>query len=248
MIHRQHILQKFSISTRSFLAALLTSLSLLQVSCGSNTFSDFEEKDPAEDAAVALEQGNPTRAVNILTKALEDDSENQTLLSLLGMAYAQRAGVDPLTFVERMGSDSSSNSGNGVTALFGVMPEATSERIADVDLAISTLYRIPTADLKAWDKLKLAMFQTAAMTLRAKALDSNGDGALAPEEVLELSTDNAVAIVNQLAQASGLLSSDLGIGGTSNAGSRVSAIQEAIADQPGSTDEERLRNYLANRG
>ena len=148
--------------------ALFAVVMMALTGCGSNTFKEFEEEEPAEDAAVALEQGNPTRAINILTKALEEDSDNQIYLSLLGMAYAQRAGVDPLTFVERMGSDSSGSSGNGVTALFDVMPEATSDRISDVDLAVATLYRIPSADLQAWDKLKLAMFQTAAMTLRAK--------------------------------------------------------------------------------
>ena len=55
--------------------------------CGANPLKTYEEKDPAEDAAVALENNDPNKAIQILTDALEGDPTNAKFISLLAMAY-----------------------------------------------------------------------------------------------------------------------------------------------------------------
>jgi len=235
---------------------ILAILSLLSCfGCGPNTFKSLEQEDPAEDATVALENNEPEKAIKILTDALEDEPNNEQYISILGLAYAQRAGVDPLTLAERMGSSSSSStsssSSNGLTSMFSYMPDATDANIADVDLAISTLLRIPGANFKSYDILKLAIFQTAAMVLRAKALDTDGDGQLSTDEILAMSAESALAIITQLASAAATFSggSENGVSSTTEAASQqITKIQTAIDSSEGSDSAEKLKNYLGKSG
>lgn len=220
-------------------------------SCGPNLFKDVEKKDPAEDATVALEAGKPDDAISILTDALADDPGNEQYLSILSLAYAQRAGIDPLTLAQKMGSgsggssSSSSSSSNSLTALFAFMPEATDANIADVDLAIAALGQIPAANLKSYDILKLAIFQTSAMVLRTKALDTDGDGTISAAELLAMSPTSAAAILGQLANAA-ISFSGTGEGSTTNAaaGAKIEQIRSSIASEAGETDADKLKSYL----
>ena len=238
------------------LRILFASMTLaLIAACGTNPFKTYDKKDPAEDASVALEQNNPQKAINILEAALADDPGNVTYTSLLSMAYAQRAGIDPLTLAQKMGTSTTSSStssttstapANGVTSLFSVMPAATDANIADVDKAVALIISIPNASRISADTLKLAMFQTAAMTLRAKALDTNGDGVLSPAELLAMSTTSATAILSQLAGAAGAFAGNTSTSTTDAAASaQVTKIQAAIDACPGASTDEKLKNYLA---
>jgi hypothetical protein len=221
----------------------------LIATCGPNPYKTLEKKDPAEDATVALENDDPQKAIDILTAALGDSPGNIQYMSILALAYAQRAGVDPLTLAQKMGSSSSStgsSSGNGVTSLFGVMPPATQAAIDDVDAAIALLVAIPSAQRGSYDVLKLAMFQTASMTLRSKMLDTDGDGVLSPSELLAMSTSNAAAILSQLAAAAGAFAGGSSTSATDQAASeQISKISAAIAAEPGATDADKLKSYLA---
>lgn len=216
--------------------------------CGSNPYKSYEEKDPAEDATVALENNDANKAISILTDALEADPDNVIYKSVLALAYAQRAGIDPLTIAQKMGTSSSSSStssGNGLTSLFSIMPDATDANIADVDVAVALLYSIPTAQRISADILKLAMFQVAAMTLRSKQLDTDGDGVLSTAELLQMTPESAVAILSQLAAAAGIYSGSTSTSTTDKAASeQISKIQTTIQDQPGATDQEKLQSYL----
>lgn len=224
---------------------LLLMTLVYSVGCGPNPYKSLEKQDPAEEATIALENDNAQKAIDILTRALDDDPGNQQFISILALAYAQRAGVDPLTLAQNMGDSSGSSSGNGVTALFGIMPPATLATIADVDTAVALLLSIPTAELKSYDILKLAMFTTAAMTLRAKILDTNGDGILSTEELLAMTAEQALSILTQLATSASAFST----GGTSSstdqaASEQVSKIQDAINAEEGADATEKLRSYL----
>lgn len=219
-------------------------------SCGANPYKSYEKKDPAEDATVALENNDADKAISILTDALEGDPTNTTYKSILALAYAQHAGIDPLTLAQKMGGSSSSQStaaasGNGLTSLFSIMPEATDANISDVDTAVTLLLSIPSPRITA-DTLKLAMFQIASMTLRSKQLDTDGDGVLSTEELLQMSVSSATAILSQLASAAGAYSG----AGTSTttdqaAAAQITKIQTAIQAESGASDQEKLKSYLA---
>ncbi len=222
-----------------FIATLLTA-------CGPNSFTSLEKSDPAEDSTIALEEGNPQKAIDILTDALEGDPGNLQYISLLSMAYAQRAGVDPVTLIQNMSSTSSLAESNSITSLFSIMPPATETAIADVDTAVALLLTIPGSDRKTYDTLKLALFQTASMTLRSKILDTNGDGILSTEELMAMSSASALAMLSQIAGAVSAFADGNSTSATDKAASeQISKIQTAINAESGATDEEKLKNYLA---
>ena len=94
---------------------------LLQISCGKNA-AVSNKKDPAEDATLALEDGNPEKAISILEDALKDDADNYKLTSILASAYAQKAGIDPLSFALKLadqGSKTDSSSSSSSSSSLG---------------------------------------------------------------------------------------------------------------------------------
>jgi hypothetical protein len=225
------------------------SLSAAIVGCGANPLQSYEKSEPAEDATVALEQGNPDKAIVILTKALETEPENWVYVSILGLAYAERAGIDALTLAQKMAATSSSSSTNGVTSLFSIMPTATDSHIADVDKAVALMISIPAASRTTADILKIAMFQTSAMTLRTKKYDTNGDGEISVSELLAMSTGDATTMLSQLAAAALAFSSGSSTSTTDvAAAAQITSITTKITACPGTAQEDRLKNYLSKTG
>ena len=240
-----------SIKTRKQIVAILLLIYNL-FGCGANPLKSYETEDPAEDAAIALDEGNPNKAISILTKALEGDPSNAQYISLLAMAYAERGGIDALSLALKMASNNSSStasSANGVTALFDVMPEATDANIADVDTALALMGQLPSEAFNTAEKLKLAMFQTAALTLRTKKYDTNGDGVISAAEAMAMATADAATILSQLAGAAAAFSGGSSSSTTDQAASaQITTIQTAIATCPGATQEAQLQNYLSKTG
>jgi hypothetical protein len=221
-------------------------------SCGANPFKSYETKDPAEDATVALEQGHPEKAIDILTSALRDEPENWQYVSILALAYAERAGIDALTLAQNMASTSGSSGGsstNGVTSLFAILPVASDANISDVDQAVALMISIPSSSMTTADILKLAMFQTAALTLRTKKYDLNGDGIVSPAEILSMSAGDASTILSQLSGAAAAFAGGSSTSETDAAASaQISAIQSSISSCPGADQEAKLKNYLSKTG
>jgi hypothetical protein len=219
------------------------------VSCGSNPYKTYEKKDTAEDATIALEQDDPNKAISILETALESDSQNWQYISLLGMAYAERAGIDAITVAQKMATNSSNTSTSGVVALFAVMPSATDAHITDVDKAVTLMTSIPSASRTTADVLKIAMFETAALTLRTKKYDTDGDGTISAAEALAMSGTDATAILSQLASAAGVFSGSTISSTTDKAASaQITTIQTAITSCPGTDQQAKLKNYLSKTG
>jgi hypothetical protein len=234
-------------------AASLVLSTALVTACGGNPLKSYETKDPAEDAAVALEQGNPDKAISILTSALEDEPGHTRYISLLAMAYAERGGIDAVTLALKMASNGSSNtgssSGTGVSALFSVLPEATDARISDVDTAISLMAQLPADALNSAEKLKIAMFQTAALTLRTKKYDLDGDGIISAAEALAMSGTDATAILSNLASAAAVFAGSSSTSSTDQAAAaQITGIQTAISNCPGATQQAKLQNYVSRTG
>ena len=228
---------------------LTASLSLAIVGCGANPLKSYEKSEPSEDATVALEQGDPDKAIVILNKALASEPENWVYVSILGLAYAERAGIDALTLAQKMASTSTSSSTNGVTSLFAIMPTATDSHIADVDQAVALMISIPSASRTTADILKIAMFQTSAMTLRTKKYDTNGDGEISAAELLAMSTGDATTMLSQLAAAALAFSSGSSTSTTDvAAAAQITSISTKITACPGTSQETKLKNYLSKTG
>ncbi len=232
----------------------LLALALLFQGCGNNMLASGEPADPAEDATLALERGDEDKAIEILEDALADDPENAMFLSILALAHAQRAGVEPLAFAQRISSSATSSSetsatpqvGGSYAVMFQALPEATAENLADIDESVTILASIAADQHLPGDDFKLALYMTASMFLHIKVLDTNGDGTLSLDEVLNLSDANATGLLTQLLSAQAVL----GAGDTSDtsiakASAALGKYQAQIDAAEGSTSEEKLKNYLA---
>jgi hypothetical protein len=218
------------------------------IGCGANPYKSYEKSEPAEDATIALEEKDPDKAITILNAALLKEPENWVYVSILALAYAERAGISPMTLAASMAKNSG-GTGNGVTSLFSVMPTATDEHIADVDKALELIISIPAASRTTADILKTAMFQTSALTLRSKKYDLNGDGVISAEEALAMSGADATAIFSQLASAAAAFASGNSTSTTDvAAAAQITSITAKIATCPGDDKDAQLKNYLSKTG
>lgn len=220
-------------------------------SCSDNYLATGEAKDPAEDAALALERGDEDKAIDILESALTDDPDNANYLSVLSAAYAQRAGVEPLTIAQGMATSSSDDDGaddtsqSGLIAMFDIMPDATAQGLVDIDYAIVLIGTIPSDLRTAGDVFKFAIYQTASMVLHLKILDTDKDGDLSLDEITSLSDSSALGILTQLATATAILAGDADSATTAKAAESLARYQTQIDAAEGATQEEKLRNYMA---
>ncbi len=240
-------------------ATMGTILSTLWLTaCGSSIFSAVESKDPATEATVALEKNHPQEAIDILTAALKKHPNNYTYISLLASAKAKLVGIDFMRVILKMASngssqDSSSSTssstssattdaqGNDVTFLFSAMPEATQTNLDGLDEAISLMESIPEESLIPADEFKKTVFYTSRLALRTKKFDKNGDGLVSPVELLDLDDADADVIMESLFSASNSLEA---AGAEGVSAEQINTIKDAIANSPGDSTAERLRNYL----
>ena len=233
----------------NFIKITIVISGLVFISCGKNIYSSFESEPAAESATIALEEQKPDKAIAILEKAIAKDSSgtNYQLTSLLASAKAQKAGVDTIDLVLNLVNSSQSNSSdNGIVAMFTIMPEATSNNISLVTEARDLLISIPEASRTEADLFRLSMYYTAIMVLQTKALDLDGDGSLNANDLLAMSEQDAIAIISNLASAGSLLAEYSGEGGNATAANGVSAIYRAVEGTEGSSQKEKLSNYLSN--
>lgn len=226
---------------------IATTLSIA-FSCGQNAFESGETSDPAEDAVLALENGDPDSAIKTLESALEDDATNYIYISVLALAYAQRAGVEPLKFAQDFAEQSANSSSDEeaesyqFTLMFGVMPAPTDAILSDINKSVTLLNSIPSADRLPGDDFKLAMFNTASVVLATKSFDADSDGELSVAELTDLTDAQATALLARITAAEALIS-----GEPENAedAESFSAFRTSLDSQEGSTDEEKLKNLLA---
>lgn len=226
------------------------SIALASLACGQNVFRSREKSDPATDAALDLERDNPSGAIDLLTAALQSDPSNAQYLSILASAYAQRAGVEPLTLGSHMAesqSSSSSSTTSNITSLFSIMPAATATALADIDAATFIMAnRIAPAARQAGDTYKLAIFQTAAMVMHLKVFDTTGSGTLSASALASMSDATAITLLAQLASSQAILAANGSDKVSTNAAASLAKYQTQINAAPGTSVADKLRNYLAN--
>lgn len=195
---------------------------------------------------------NISAAINNLIDAGRSDVPN--LVSILASAKAQLHGVDPFKLALKFADQSSSNESNSnnnsqqqdtneLTLLFPVLPEATAENIQGLDKALTLLSSLGSYKT-ASEEYKEALLLTASIALSTKALDSDGDGEISALEAVTLSDAVASVLIEQIAAA--VISAAAGDGqDVSASAEQIQKIQSQIDAQEGSTDEEKLRNFIA---
>ena len=225
---------------------LLMTIPFILIACGTNSFAPYDTSaDPAEEAARALDEGKSDKALEILDEALASDPNNYVYISLKASAKAQSAGVDTMDFALAMAEEGVST--GGIVGLFSVVPAASASNISLLQEAVTLMESIPSAQLTAGDQFKASMFNTCLMTLHTKALDTDGDGVLSAAELLaNLNDSNASDIINSIVGAEDALANYTATDGTADAAGNVSQIKADIDSQAGSTDAEKLRNYLGS--
>lgn len=241
---------------RASLYITLLTGTLTLVGCGKNLFAPYEKSKPQDDAALAMEQGKPDKAIAILEEKLQNDPENYRVIGLLAAAYAQRSGIETISIALQMAtsnsssSDESSSSGgsssmNTIVALFSVLPDPSSSNIDGIVHAIELMGSIPVAERTLADNFYLTLLNTSLLGLRAKAFDTDHDNQLSPVELLEMSDEAATAILTDLLNAEIAMAGGTGEGGNTQASTEaLSKVRSAIEGQEGTTDAEKLRNYL----
>ncbi|NRA64077.1 MAG: tetratricopeptide repeat protein [Pseudobacteriovorax sp.] len=213
-------------------------------SCGTNIYKQFDDQNPGELAAVALDEDNPDKAIKILDAALEDDPANYELVSLLASAKAQKAGVDTISLTLSLAENNGSD--NTIVSLFNSVPEPTATTISLMEECLTLMESIPSASALAADRFKQSMYYTALMTLRTKSIDLDGDGTLSADELGSLSVEAAAAIIANIVAAESSLNGYSSEDGTQDAASSVSSISSSISGQEGADEAEKLRNYLGS--
>jgi hypothetical protein len=218
--------------------------------CGANLYDAVEPSDPATDAVLALENNKPKEAIEIAEGGLESDPDNYQLISILASAYAQKAGLSPLDFALQLAEQQSSGSaGSGITTTFGALPDATTENISSITIAIAALESIPSDHRTTGDKFKMSMLYTAKMGLLAKQFSDTVSGNLTVENLQNLTPDQAIEILSSLGGAAGAIAAldTSGDGNSAKAAAQITAIQAKIDEQEGADQTEKLRNYLATQ-
>ncbi|HYX33079.1 MAG TPA: hypothetical protein VE954_08175 [Oligoflexus sp.] len=218
-------------------------LVLLLSGCSSNLFESVADPDPADEATAAMDERKSDDAIDILEKALQKEPENWLYVSLLASAKAQKAGVDTTDIALEMAKGGES-SGNPLTALFTVLPSATSDVLDLLQEATELLASIPADQLEDGDAFKISMFNTAFTALQAKYFDADGSGSFSVEELQSLDEEAAINILNSLLNAESAATIYQSAGGTGDATSNVSQIRTQIDAQPGDSQAEKLRSYL----
>lgn len=230
--------------TTHFMIAVIVGSLLL--GCGTNIASSLVDADPIDAALVYLEQDDPDSAIAILEDVVESEPTNYEAKSILALAIGQKYGLEPLEFALNLATQSSEQAGSGLTSMMGALPAATDANIAGIQQAVTYMESIPEASRNKADTFKLSMFQSALLTLMMKKLDDDLSGEFDASELANLSDEDAAAIMLLLANA--VTSSNAGADGESSAGaaSQLAAIQSAIDGESGSSDSEKLKNYLSS--
>jgi hypothetical protein len=208
------------------------------------------ERTPDEEAQLAMEEGDFTAAIEILSAAVEAEPDEYKRRPLLAAAYAKRAGFDIFNIVN---TDFAGDGLLSAMSTFLPTPAAMSlteydAALADMFEAIAVLAAMP-ADVmaaSATDKygasavLQVTLYRSAysIMYLNKFAISAT-TGTFDPSQLATMSQEDALVIVENLAAAAEV---DAGEGGTS----LQDRLREAVAkieSEGGTSDRDRLLAY-----
>lgn len=218
----------------------------LLVNCGQSVFESLDEKSKEDQIMAHLENDEPDKALTIIDEELGKTPDDEKLKSIKSAAIAQKYGVDTMSLaleVIKQQKEGVTGSGNAVTTLLKVLPAVTDAAIGGVQQAIDILDSLgaPTHS----DNFKLTMLNMAILTMRLKQIDGDGTGTFTPEEIQNLTPEQAAAILNSLGGAinAASVASQAGVS-TEVAAKAIQTVQDQINAEPGADQDAKLRSFL----
>ncbi|NBW80255.1 tetratricopeptide repeat protein [bacterium] len=208
--------------------------------CGSgNVFSGVVKRSDSDKAQAALESGDFDSAIDSLNSYLKDHPDDASARSMLANAYLKKSGVDLLKIGTSISSGTQGQS--NWSTISGALPAGTSENVANVEAAVAALSSIPASQRTDEQNYQLAVAQTTLAVTVAKKVAGDGTGQLTTEKIDQMSDTDALTIYNALKgskDATGAMTTP------DSSLSKVGSITDGIDSQSGTTDADRLRNYL----
>ena len=205
---------------KTFIQLLSGILLLYATACGRNVVETYAPANDQEKAELDMEASRYEAASEKLLKVLSETPENYNARSLLAAAYAARAGITTLSLIKNATSLGSS----GATGLRGyttILPTATSDVLAFMELACDAMAKIPVEDRTTEMKLQYGLFFSSYAFLQIKYFLDN------PSALASLSVNDALKLVETLAKASEA-------GGSSPLSKAAETLSTTLASTPGS--------------
>lgn len=209
-------------------------------SCGdnANNFNSLESRTHLEKAKSAYIKNDIDLAISEIEKELDIDPTNSTALSLLAKFKMAKAGFSELDLalkISGMGDNMS------MSELAAALPAGTAANVAMFQAAVDALSRIPVNQRTAAQHNQLATAKVSLAVVLAKKSAGAEDGTLDKTKVDDINDADAALMVSCLNGASESLAA---AGGDSSGASKLSSLSTGVNSQQGSSDAEKMRNYL----
>lgn len=249
MIVRHNKLRTFSQRLHHLTTAgwLMLSLTLV-ASCGQSIFASLDEMSVEDQIIAHLEADEPDKALSLIDKELEKTPDDNKLKSIKSAAIAQKYGVDTMSLalavIEQQNSGTAGEQ-SALSTLLNVLPPVDDVAIAGVQQAVDILNSIGIELRLNSDNFKLTMLNMALLSMRLKLIDGDGTGTFTADELQNLSTEQAAAILDTLGGAVNAADAAAQAGvSTEVAAKAIQDVKDQIDSQPGANQDEKLRNFL----
>jgi hypothetical protein len=210
------------------------------------------ERTPDEEARLALDEKDYTKAIELLTALVTEYPEEYQRYPLLASAHAARSGFDLLAVARNQFT----SGGTLFDQLAQFVPdpaetgeEAYDASLADMDAAVAWLRRIPADRISATSaesyagsaSLQLTLYGAAYSVMYLNQFTISADtGQFDPALLENMTEEDALVVISSLAAA--------GAQQTGEDGEALNQrINEAVANidsQPGATNADRLRAFI----
>jgi hypothetical protein len=242
--------------------SILWLVALVAACGGSDNLADCEkglavvpcsERTPEEEARLALDRGDFDRAIELLTQLVEEEPENYGRYTLLAAAHAARAEV---AVVDIAMSSFSGGGGSAIDQVTAFLPdpsevgaEAYALYVQDMGVALTWLKLIPDelrAETSSETYAKSAQLQLGIYSAAYSIMYLNqfiataAGGGLDPAKLATMSEEDALTILSTLAEAGQLQASV----GSPELAAKIDTTLTSVDAQPGSTQKEKLQNYV----
>jgi tetratricopeptide (TPR) repeat protein len=225
-------------------AAVLSSLAVCSAVFGCDSENAFEVLEPPNQKGkgeAALARGDHSAAISSLESALRDNPNDIEIRKMLANAYMAKSGVNTIEILQKISGDQDKTDWG---SLIAAMPDGSSANQAGLTRAVALLEAIPPESRTDDERYQLAMAQTSLAVVTAKKYGANEQGQVPPEQVGQISDEDASIIVDQLSGAADNLGG-LTQGGADTASTKIDAVVTQIGAAEGEDQGAKVRSFLS---